>query len=154
MRNLAMAALFLGCASATFPQGTVQPSMKPLQSIIQKLQFDDVKESCGTEAYQCFTDIDYENFSTSKKAQQIAEEQRQSQAFRNAAMALASIPEPDRSQAVKPLRQPLRKTWGELHEISCKGQTEAGNRAERDIANALADVALELARSGAGTKKK
>jgi hypothetical protein len=41
-----------------------------------------------------------------------------------------------------------------LVEISCKGQTEAGNNAERDIANALVDAALEIVHAGTGTSGK
>jgi hypothetical protein len=126
--------------------------VKPLQDIIHRLQLANVKQSC--DETHCFTDIDYKTFTNAHKAQQIANDQRSAPEFRTAAMALRGLPEAARQGAEDSLRQPLRKTWEELGEISCKGQTVAGKNAERDIANALVDAALEIAHGGTGTSGK
>src|SRR2546426_350937 len=49
-----------------------------------------------------------------------------------------------RAQFIEECRRPLRLTWSQLGRISREGQTDAGQRAELDIANAIADTAFEL----------
>ncbi|MGA2740152.1 MAG: hypothetical protein ABSG65_22265 [Bryobacteraceae bacterium] len=147
-----LAAILGLCQSGQSPQSNPLPaSLRPLQAIIQKLQVDNVKESCSET--DCFTDIDYKSFQNDHRAQQIAEEQRRSSPFLKAARALGNLSEDKRQAACELLRQPYRKTWAQLVEVSCKGQTVAGNKAERDIANALVDAALEVSRTR-GTIKK
>ena len=50
----------------------------------------------------------------------------------------------DRTAYLKRCRLPYRKTWQELGEITPKGTTEAGYRAEAAIIKAIVDLAEKL----------
>ena len=61
-------------------------------------------------------------------------------------MALKSLPDEEQAPFIEDLRRPLRPTWRQLGRISREGQTEAGQQAELDIANVVADVVWELSK--------
>ena len=112
--------------------------------LIERLQKKYVRESYGELAHQCFTDIDYQAFTMDKRPQKIAQKLKGNREFMEAVLALKAMPEEERNQFVKRCRRPLRPTWAQLGRISKEGQTVAGQRAEIDIADAVADTVLNL----------
>jgi len=112
--------------------------------LIERLQKKYVRESYGELAHQCFTDIDYQAFTMDKRPQKIANKLKGNRKFMEAVLALKAMPEEERAQFISGCRRPLRKTWAQIGRISREGQTVAGQRAEIDIANAVADTVLNL----------
>jgi len=99
-----------------------------------------VRESSGTYAYECFTDADYAEFQKNKVAEKTAVELMGKPDMQAAMAALRKLPASDAGKLLEQWRQPLHKTWAELGMISAAGQTEAGQRAEIDIANAIINM--------------
>jgi len=112
--------------------------------LIKQSQRENVRESYGEWAGQCFTDEDYQAFTMYNRPQKIASALKGNRKFMEAVLALKAMPEEERNQFVSGCRRPLRPTWAQLGRISPEGQTVAGQRAEIDIANAVADTVLEL----------
>jgi len=117
-----------------------------IEALIKKAQKQYVRESYGEWAHQCFTDLDYQAFIRNQRPQRIARGLKGNRKFMEAVMALKSLPDEEQAPFIEDLRRPLRPTWRQLGRISREGQTEAGQRAELDIANAVADVVWELSK--------
>jgi hypothetical protein len=112
--------------------------------IIQRAQKANVRPSFGEYAYQSFTDQDYRSFTEEGQAWKIAARLVRDRAFMEAVLALQQMPEEDAQSLLKSDRKPLHATWSQLGRISAAGQTEAGQRAELDIANAIVEIAVRL----------
>ncbi len=115
-----------------------------LRSIIEGQIKDAVRESYGEYAGQNFSDADLDRFTREKVADRIAASLRTDPRFLAAVEKVRAMPEADRAAYLKRCRQPLRRTWAELGEITPKGTTEAGQRAEIAIAAAITDLAKSL----------
>ena len=128
----------------TRPLGLGDPN--DLIKAISRAQKNYVREAQGEMAYQCFTEADYQTFFVSHRAQKIAEELKGDRKFMEAILGLNAKSATEQAQFIAECRRPLRLTWTQLGRISHEGQTDAGQRAELDIANAIADMILELCR--------
>jgi len=111
---------------------------------IEIAQKSNVRESCGPEADESFTDADYQEFTARKMPRKIAQSLRSDRKFMEGVLALREKPAAERGAFIQSCRRALRPTWAELGRISCEGQTDAGQAAELDIANAVADMIEEL----------
>jgi len=115
-----------------------------VETAIKIAQKINVRESCGPEADECFTDADYQEFTARKMPRKIAQSLRSDRKFMEGLLALRETPAAEREAFIRSFRRALRPTWAELGRISCEGQTDAGKAAELDIANAVADMVEEL----------
>jgi hypothetical protein len=132
--------IIVACEERPLEAGNVDDIVK----LIRNGQKKNVRESYGKWAGQCFTDIDYIAFHRGKRPERIARKLKGNRQFMEAVIALKAMPDSERADFIKRCRRPLRLTWAQLGRISREGQTEAGQCAEIDIANAVADTLLEL----------
>ena len=115
-----------------------------LRSIIEAQIKGNVRESYGELAGQNFSDVDLDRFTRDKVPDRIAASLRSDPRFLDAVEKVRAMSPDDRAAYLKRCRQPLRKTWAQLGEITPKGTTEAGQRAEIAIASAITDLAENL----------
>ena len=142
-----------GCGAQTAPSsGNVKG--ENLREIIENQIRDNVRESYGELAGQNFSDVDYERFKRDKVPDQIVSILRPHPKFKAAVEKVRAMQTADREAYLKSCRRSLRKTWAEIGEVSPKGTTEAGKRAETDIANAIVDLAEKLLAAPAGEGPK
>jgi hypothetical protein len=122
------------------------PPMRPeaLLETVKEQQRRNVRESFGELSGQCFTDADLQKFIDAKRPAKIAEDLKTDKSFLAAVLALRNLAPPDRQRILDSAAKPLRPTWTELGRISREGQTEAGQRAEVLIAEAIVAQARAL----------
>ncbi len=113
-----------------------------------------VRESFGELAGQNFSDADYDRFMREKVPDQIVAQLKTNSRFLTAVANARALSQNDREAYLKRCRLPLRKTWAELGGISPKGTTEAGQRAETAIANAITDLAEKILAGPPGAARK
>jgi hypothetical protein len=152
LRSLSVLLLYL--VSALMLTACEETPLKPgnaadLITEIKAAQKKQVRESSGPEAYECFTLADYRAFQEGKVAQKTAEAMKQNRKFMEGVLALGAQADSALAEFIASCRKPLRPTWGQLGRISPEGQTDAGNAAEFDIANAAADLIKELVKLNA-----
>jgi hypothetical protein len=114
----------------------IKQQLKVIRTAIRNAQRAYIRESCGTCGECCFTDADYEAFKYYKIAKNVANEIVTRKEIKEAILVLRKLPV-DIREITKSLRKPLRKTWEQLGRITCQGTTEAGQKAEMDLANAV-----------------
>ena len=122
-------------AHADRSEKAVQPEI--LTKIIQDSQRENVRESFGEMSGQCFTENDLNNFIGSKRPFKIAEDLRTDKTFLAAVLSLQKMSPQNRQNFLNSANKPLRPTWEELGEISANGQTDAGQKAEKLIAEEI-----------------
>ncbi len=132
----------LACGHTPSVESEVRGS--DLRSIIEEQIKDNVRESYGELAGQNFSDVDLDRFMREKVPDRVAASLRSNPRFLAAVEKVRAMPAADRGAYLKRCRQPLRRTWAQLGEITPKGTTEAGQRAEIAIAAAITDVAESL----------
>jgi hypothetical protein len=115
-----------------------------LRAIIEQQIRANVRESFGELTGQCFSDADLDRFTRDKVAQGIVAQLKTNSRFLATVEKVRAMPPDARSAYLKRCRLPLHKTWAELGSISSKGQTDAGQRAELMISNAIVDLAENL----------
>jgi hypothetical protein len=138
---------FVSCLASVSQDERFDPStVKPetLREIIAEQQRRNVRESYGIWAHECFTDDDLDQFVRSAQPARIARSLKGSKRFMAVVSALKKMPSAQRHKLLNSCRKPLRKTWAQLGRISPEGQTEAGQKAERLIADAIVDFVGEL----------
>jgi hypothetical protein len=138
---LASLLVSIGCEREAFTSDGTQNS---LADVVRKYQRQNVRESYGELAHECFTWDDLSLFTRTKKATRIAEGLKRSRAFLQVVVALRNMPSEDRDKLFKACRRPLRPTWAQLGRITPEGQTDAGVQAEQLIADAIVDLAQRL----------
>ena len=132
------------------PQLILRPGdINAIPRAIREAQRIHVKESWGEQAGECFAEEDYQLFKRERRAEKIAAEVVRLPEVRAAILTLQSTPEQERRRISDTWRKPLRKTWADLGRITREGQTEAGQRAELDIANAIVNLVLKQCIAGA-----
>ncbi|PWU19826.1 MAG: hypothetical protein C5B50_05200 [Verrucomicrobia bacterium] len=138
---VAFAISLLGCRD----QRALTPGdTNEIRNLVQKAQRKHVRESYGELAYQCFTEQDYQAFDREQRAHSISSNLKANRKFMEAVLSLQQKSPADRALLINDLRHPLRPSWAQLGQVSKEGQTEAGRRAELDIANAVADLVSQL----------
>jgi hypothetical protein len=130
------------------PQSTVNStpvavgSIQAIPAAIAAAQKANVPESWGTEAYQCFTEADYSAFKSNGSAARIAAKVIAKPEILAAIPVLRGMSKVQLAKTTAEWRRPLRKTWEQLGRISREGQTDAGQRAELDIAIGITAAVL------------
>jgi hypothetical protein len=139
-RRLLVVALFLAGSAC----GPIRPA--DLLDTIRGEQRKNVKKSTGIEADQCFTNVDLERFESAGQPSKVASGLKGSPAFRKLAEEVKKMPPGDRKALLDSARKISHPTWAEQGRITSdgSGQTEAGQRAELLIANAIVDALVEL----------
>lgn len=107
-----------------------------------------VRNSVGMSAGQCFTDNDYEAFTRRNTVRWITDSLKKDRNFGSLVTSIKALPPNERSVLLQEARNTYRKTWAELNidpgtagrKLLLTGQTEAGSKAEKDIANGIADL--------------
>lgn len=130
----------------------VQP--EKLIEIIKQQQALYVKESWGSEAYQCFTDNDLKKFKESKVTQKITQELRTDNKFIDVVLAIKTIPKGNWQDLKESSLITFKPTWSKIGKISREGQTETGQQAEKMIAKAIVDLVVELVNQSEENIKK
>lgn len=119
------------------PKGRLIEIIKAQQSIY-------VKESWGTEAYQCFTDDDFSTFKDSNIPSKINEELKNDNEFISLVFVIKKMPPNDRQKLLTLAKSTYKRTWDEMGRISREGQTDTGQKAEKLIAKGIVDLISEL----------
>ncbi|MFY9748552.1 MAG: hypothetical protein WA891_02410 [Acidobacteriaceae bacterium] len=115
-----------------------------LRGIIEQQIRDHVRESYGELAGQNFSDEDLDRFTRDHTTDQIVERLKNDKNFLAAVEKVRAMSAGDRSAYLRRCRLPLRQTWAQLGAITPRGTTEAGQKAEVAIANAIVDWAESL----------
>lgn len=115
-----------------------------LIDIIKQQQRNNVRESYGILAGQCFTDEDLDRFNAAGVARTIAEKLKQDKQFIEVVSAIKKMDPSERQKLLNTCLQTYHQTWQQLRRISSAGQTEAGQQAEREIAEAIVNAVKEL----------
>jgi hypothetical protein len=126
-----------------------QPSEK-LIDLIKREQTKNVKKSTGTMAYQCFTDEDLARFHASGRAKKIVEGLKMDPQFKTTVAAIRDLPEAARIELLAKARKFAQPTWAQLGYIDPEGagQTEAGQKAQLEIAAAITEAAQGVLQGG------
>jgi hypothetical protein len=136
------AAMLIACGHSAVSAGEAKGS--DLRAIIEGQIRDHVRESYGELAGENFSDADLDRFMRDRVPDQIVAQLKANSHFLAALDGVRAMSPGDRAAYLKRCRLPLRKTWAELGGISPKGTTEAGQKAEQAIANAITDLAEKL----------
>jgi hypothetical protein len=120
----------------------VQPSL--LIEIIKNQQLSNVRKSYGEAAGQNFSDRDLNEFVRQGRDRAIADNLKNNNDFLTALLALKHMNPTDRQHLFTQSVTTYRQTWAELGRIDPKGQTEAGQEADKMIAKAIVELATDL----------
>jgi hypothetical protein len=141
-------------ANSTSPPPLPSPKVNPerLIDIISQLQVEYVRESFGLQSGQCFTDVDFKKFMHEKTPDKIVEGLRSDQDFIAVVNAIRDMNSERRSALLDRARGHYKRTWAELgldprttsaNELR-RGQTDAGQQAEKLIAEAVVDLVRQM----------
>lgn len=115
-----------------------------LGAVIRQQQDHYVRDSGGTEANQCFTNIDLADFKKDNVPSKIVAELRHDKNFLNIIAGIRALP-PTSQQALFAATEMIAKpTWETQRTIDSDGQTVAGREAQLRIAEAVTSLAREL----------
>lgn len=136
-------------ASASVP-AIVEPEQ--LIDTIKRLQGKYVRDSTGTEAGQCFTDDDFDEFNKQKKTAEIVGELQNDKDFIAIINAVREMDMAKRSALLDKALNTYRKEWRVLKlnpataspDELLKGQSTAGMKAEKSIAQTVVDLVKRL----------
>lgn len=115
---------------------TADDSAKLLDEL-DKSQRKFVRESWGTEIGQCFSDDDYKAFVNSKSVDAAVDGFAEAEAVKQLLPKIRSLSADEWSGVLAMIRKHFHKSWTENGTIDRTGQSDAGQRAEKDIANAV-----------------
>lgn len=96
-----------------------------------------IRPSYGQAAGECFTSEDFDHFIKSKTPERIVRLLQSNRQFLSAVEKVRAMPAAERKAYLEQCRLPLRKTWAQLGEVSPRGTTVAGQRAELALAGAI-----------------
>lgn len=119
-----------------------------LLDLIHREERASIRESWGEEHAQCFTWDDLKEFQQKEIHNRVATGLKTSNEFKAIIRALRNLPYIDREALLQRARGAFRPTWAELGRISREGTTEAGQKAGKLLAGAIADAAVELLTTG------
>jgi hypothetical protein len=123
-------------------QSEVNP--KELITIIKDQQASYVKDSWGPESYQCFTDVDLDNFNSSKIPEKISYNLKKDAKFIDLVLAIKQMPASKWKELKEICLKTYKPTWAEQGGINKNGQTDAGQKAEKKVANTIVKLVVEL----------
>jgi hypothetical protein len=137
--------------TATYPTPTFTPSPTPtlpkpdmLIEIILKAQQSNVRESYGEFAGQNFTARNLQEFIAKGTLKDITAQLKADSEFLDVVLAIKHMPPSERQKLLNKGSHTYKPTWEQLGEISPKGQTSAGQKAEQMIADAIVNLVKEL----------
>jgi hypothetical protein len=119
-----------------------------LLKIIKNKQAKNVRESYGEFASQCFTDDDLSRFIREDRPSSIARGLKKDKSFLSVVGAIKKMHVAERKALFERALATYKLTWAELGKISREGQTEAGQKAERLIAETIVNLAKESVGTG------
>jgi hypothetical protein len=129
----------------TDPGATKELVAKTKESVlrvVRTIQDELVKESI--DQHNCFTNEDYAAFKSDEITKKVVQRLENDDIFRAIARTIAGFDTANRNQINNEARLSFKKTWAQLGKITPQGQTEAGQKAEREIAIAIADLLQKL----------
>lgn len=136
--------LFAGCQllANDWPDRQNRTPEQMLTDLIQHQQRRNVKVSTGELAHECFTDIDLRTFRSADRPRQIVARLQKAEDFDIVAAELRTLPPERLVKEMLAAKRLARRTWREMGFIDRegRGQTEAGQRAELMIAEAIVDA--------------
>jgi hypothetical protein len=132
--------------SDTISNNNIKVSPDKLISIIKEQQNLYVKESTGTMDYQCFTDRDMQNFIDKNVPNIIRTNLLKSNEYLSVIIVVKRMDPINRQNLLQLAQNTFKPTFAEFGGISKKGQaqTEAGQNAEKMIAQAVTDLTKNL----------
>jgi hypothetical protein len=146
-----VAVVTAGCSMVAggWPDREGKTPEQMLMDVVRWQQLANVRESTGTLAHECFTDDDLVQFRRRGVPGAVAARLRAAGDFREVVKALAALPPVERDSAYAGARMPARPTWRQMGFVdrAGRGQTEAGQAAERMIADAIVMVFADAVRA-------
>lgn len=112
-------------------------SPQQLLEYIRQKQNRYVRESYGEMAHECFTDDDLEAFNRRGLLDKILQDVGNDTMFDDIVIAIRNMAPSDQSVLLHSAACTYKPTWAELGRIDRKGQTEAGQLAEKMIAEGI-----------------
>ncbi len=125
-----------------------------LVNIIKEQQKSYVKESRGESSSESFTIEDLAQFDKSKTLATIINQLKRDNRFIDIVLSVKQMKPSKRQELLLRCSQIARPTWKQLGKISPDGQTEAGQKAEKQIASAIVDLVKNLIRQSDEDIKK
>lgn len=133
--------LLLGMAA----NGQILPATKNINAsigdelvkTIRATQTKYVRDSWGEKANQSFTDLDLEKFYADRILDRISNELKSDKRFAPVAQTIRSLPAQQRDEILDRAAKIYKPTWEQLGKIDRSGQTDAGQKAEREIARTI-----------------
>lgn len=140
--------------SSPSPSVTIKKTPNPerLIEIILELQDEYVGESFGTEADEGFTDDELNDFKNNGILNKIEKRLREDKNFTAVAEAIKNISPDKQQELLDKARKTYKQTWRQLElnpkrdskEDLLKGQTDAGQEAEKMIAQKVVHLVNEM----------
>jgi hypothetical protein len=115
-----------------------------LAEIVKSMQKRYVRESWGERAFECFTDRDLERFHADGIPNRVATELATDKRFLAVKKTIRSLPVTQQDEVLTRAASTYKPTWAQIGKIDRSGQTDAGQQAEKEIA----EVIVELVKSG------
>jgi Caspase domain len=130
------------------PSPSPTPAVSPdeLLEIIKSEQRSKVRESSGVNNGQNFSDDMLKEFKGQDVPQSVTERLKHNSYFIDIVLAIKQMRPGTREKLLNEGMRTYKKTWVELGRISPEGQTDAGQEAERLIAQAIIDLVMELSK--------
>jgi hypothetical protein len=138
---IAGAVVFLGLENYQFKR-KVDPHL--LISVIKQEQSRYVKGSTGLNKNECFTDEDLAKFEENNTTMKLKNYLQNSKDFRNLVKNIVDMNQNDRTELFSEARNTYKPTFTEIGKVSSAGQTDAGQKAEKEIANTIVDLTDSL----------
>jgi hypothetical protein len=108
---------------------------KMLIDIIKDQQRQYVRESYGEAASECFTDDDLQKFKRKEITNTVREILKRNNEYLAIVIAFKKLNSVAQQKLLDDARNTYQQTWAEMGRISREGQTDAGQAAEKMIAN-------------------
>lgn len=119
-------------------------SSDALIDLIRSVQKQHVRESWGEKASECFTDQDLVKFHDAGIPKTVVQKLRQDKTFIAVVQSLKSLNTQQRQELLDRAASTYKPTWAQIGKIDRRGQTDAGQQAEQEIAAAITALAKEM----------
>jgi hypothetical protein len=132
-----------GCAAPPEPRGP-----EDLLQYIRSAEQEEIRESWGEEAAECFTWVDYDAFVSNERPVAVANKLKATPQFHALMDMVKKLPEPAQRELLERARLQARPTWAMIGRISREGTTEAGRKAGLLLAGAIVAAVEEGLKNG------
>lgn len=144
---LAAASVFAQPREITSSEKNPEKAKEQLLKIIAGAQQENVKDSFSD--FDCFTKEDYDKFRADDVLGKIAIRLQSDPEFVRLSRSIAVLEPADRSGVYNAARKSYKKTWKQLGgKPRPEGQTEDGQKAEKEIAERIAQVMQSMVEKG------